>query len=70
MESEMYQCVCHTCEEDEVTDELARAQEYFNEHAGGDCEVVLRNVASTSNSSTTEAVHAEATVRSQRLADE
>ena len=40
----MYHCVCHTCIEDEVYEELSGAQEYFNEHAERRCEVEIFNV--------------------------
>lgn len=70
MTSERYQCVCHTCEESRVKDELARAQEYFNNHADDGCEVVLRNVASTVNPSTTEATRLEATIADSQSTDE
>lgn len=55
----MYQCQCHTCEEDHLEEDLESAQGVFNEHALQQHEVVLRRVvpkqdgASSSGSVTT-----------------
>ncbi|QLG28326.1 hypothetical protein HUG10_12565 [Halorarum halophilum] len=40
----MFQCLCDTCEERELIEELEQAQEYFNEHADRGCEVEIINV--------------------------
>lgn len=44
--NELYQCICHTCDEDDVEESLERAQTFFNDHADRGCEVVIENVGS------------------------
>lgn len=46
MRDERYQCVCHTCDESTITDELLAAQSCFNNHAEQGCEIVLRRISS------------------------
>lgn len=45
--NEIYQCICHTCDEDGVQESLEQAQTFFNEHADRGCEVVIENVQSS-----------------------
>lgn len=48
----MYQCLCNTCKEDRLVDDIERAQEYFNEHAGRGCEVEIVKVEVAGDQST------------------
>lgn len=43
----MFQCLCGTCEESKLVEELEEAQEYFVDHADRGCEVEIINVELT-----------------------
>lgn len=66
----MYRCICHTCGEDESSDELEQAQDYFTTHAVNGCEVELHNVASTGNPLTAEPSQSETTTPESQPAEE
>lgn len=40
----MYCCLCHTCNEGTLLEELDRAEEYFDDHANRGCDVEIINV--------------------------
>lgn len=45
MAREVYEWVCHSCEERDVLKDLEEAQSQFSDHAERGCEVVLRNLS-------------------------
>lgn len=70
MTSDQYECVCHSCDDNEVFTEFGRAQADFNDHADRGCEVVLRNVSSSVTPATTESAHSETTAEESQPAED
>lgn len=66
----MYHCLCSTCKEDQLLDDLDRAQEYFNEHADRGCEVEILNVELEVNELTTEPPRTASSTENAQPADE
>lgn len=66
----MFQCLCGTCEEHKLIEELERAQEYFNEHAVMGCAVEILNVEPESDPSSGTLPQSESSGRAGQPADE
>lgn len=70
MTTERYECVCTTCDTSDVTEDLDQAQARFNDHAAQGCEVVLRNIAPSADSTTTESPHSDTSPGESSLVEE